>query len=182
VVTKSILLKLSPEVHEKIQAAAHLHRRSMQMLLQALIETWLLDGAADPLNDLRGTEDSSSKAVDDGARTAIAGMADHIQELQTITAELVSQIAELKRPTTPGDAWAEQVLDGIQDGHRLQSDQPGRQKPRSIQSAPFLSVDDRDKIAQSKLADAATADDRPSSFSEAEWQMIEAYRHRQAEQ
>ena len=47
--TKSILLKVTPEVHAGIQEAAGRHQRSMQSVLVALIERWLEAGGPDPL-------------------------------------------------------------------------------------------------------------------------------------
>jgi hypothetical protein len=72
---KSVLLKLSPEVHAAIQDAAKRHKRSMQSVLAALIDSWLAAGAPDPLN-LSGKTDTvaDKELVDLQARDKIRAL------------------------------------------------------------------------------------------------------------
>ena len=95
---KSVLLKLSPEVHAQVLAASSRHQRSMQKLLVALIESWLAQGAQDPVDfaagaskqaqesdnvDFVDTVDQQARQVVDLLSQRIMTMQDELQELQS---------------------------------------------------------------------------------------------------
>lgn len=44
-----VLLKLKPEIHIKLKKHAALHKRSMQKVMEALVEGWLDAEAPDPI-------------------------------------------------------------------------------------------------------------------------------------
>ena len=112
-VSKSILLKVSPEVHAGIQEAAGRHQRSMQVVLAALIESWLAAGGPDPLQFDIGqpaAAPSSGEAVDREARRAIKALVERVADLQ----EQVLALMTSKDQDGPG--WAERVVSGLLGG------------------------------------------------------------------
>lgn len=105
---KSILLKVSPEVHTGIQEAAGRHQRSMQSVLVALIEGWLQAGGPDPLQfDVEKPQPASSAAVDREARRAIEALVERVSDLQ----EQVLRLTDSRDPEPPG--WVERVVSNL---------------------------------------------------------------------
>lgn len=110
---KSILLKVSPEVHAGIQEAAGRHQRSMQVVLVALIERWLAVGGPDPLQFDIGkpaVQPSTGEAVDREARRAIQVLVERVGDLQ----DQVSALSASREPDGPG--WADRVVSGLVGG------------------------------------------------------------------
>jgi len=106
--SKSILLKVSPEVHTKIQEAAACHQRSMQSALVALIEGWLLAGGPDPLLfNVEKPQPASGAAIDREARRAIEALVERVSDLQ----EKVLSLTARRDPEPPG--WAEKVMSDL---------------------------------------------------------------------
>lgn len=106
--TKSILLKVTPEVHAAIVEAALRQQRSMQSVLVSLIERWLAAGGPDPLYfDLEKRQPASTEVVDRQARQAIEALVKRVYGLQ----EQVTNLAALRETDRQGfDEWSEQVL------------------------------------------------------------------------
>lgn len=106
--SKSILLKVSPEVHNGIQEAAGRHQRSMQSVLVALIEGWLQAGGPDPLQfNVEKPQPASGAAVDRQARRAIEALVERVSDLQ-------EQVLRLTASSDPeGQGWAERVLSDL---------------------------------------------------------------------
>lgn len=103
--TKSILLKVSPEVHTGIQEAAGRHQRSMQVVLVALIERWLAAGGPDPLQvEMEKPLAVASEAVDREARLAIEVMIEQLKEFK----EQVSGLSSNNDAESSG--WGKKVL------------------------------------------------------------------------
>ncbi len=105
---KSILLKVSPEVHAGIQEVAGRHQRSMQGVLVALIESWLQAGGPDPLQfDMQNPQAASGAAVDREARRAIEALVERVSDLQ-------EQVLGLTASRDPGrSGWAERVVSDL---------------------------------------------------------------------
>jgi hypothetical protein len=102
---KSLLLKVSPEVHTGIQVAAGRHRRSMQGVLVVLIERWLAAGGPDPLLfDVEKAQVDSTVLVDPEARQAIEALVERVAVLQ----EQVSNLVAGSEAKAPG--WAASML------------------------------------------------------------------------
>jgi hypothetical protein len=112
-VSKSILLKVSPEAHAGIQEAAGRHQRSMQVVLVALIERWLAAGGPDPLQFDMGqpaAAPSSGEVVDREARRAIKALVERVGDLQ----DQVLALEAREDQDWPG--WAERVVSTLQLG------------------------------------------------------------------
>ncbi len=102
---KSILLKVTPEVHAQIQEAAGRHGRSMQNVLVALIERWLDEGGPDPkVFDLGQPHSAPGEGVDREARRAIKRLVDIVYGLQA------SRHQQPSDRDSDGPGWAERVL------------------------------------------------------------------------
>jgi hypothetical protein len=130
---KSVLLKLSPEVHGQIVDAAKLHKRSMQSVLVSLIESWLAAGAPDPITFFdrqagKTADGSPQGAIDTGARTAIEEMTRKLRDIQ-------QHVLGIDAPAQPIDPWSERVLSELKDidyptvrqrdeGYRIRRRQP----------------------------------------------------------
>lgn len=119
---KSILLKVTPEVHAAIQEAAGRHQRSMQNVLVALIERWLAAGGPDPLQfDLVAPQAASGEVVDREARLAIEALVERVQLLQ-------EQVISSSRSQGAQDlGWARKVVGHLDAGRdaREASGTPG---------------------------------------------------------
>ena len=127
---KSVLLKLSPEVHAQVLAASSRHQRSMQKLLVALIEGWLAQGAQDPVDfaagaskqaqesdkvDFVDTVDQQARQVVDLLSQRMMTMQDALQELQawreTVDRRTGGSCGEWKRSSGDWDALVREAAD-----------------------------------------------------------------------
>ena len=102
---KGLLIKVSPETHAGLQAAAARHQRSMQNVLVALIERWLAAGAPDPLQfDMATPPLVPPDVVDREARRAIEALVERVHLLQ----EQVNRGLAGREAQRQG--WAERVV------------------------------------------------------------------------
>lgn len=108
---KSVLLKLPPEVHTRVKDAARAHKRSMQSVLVALVESWLAAGAPDPVAFPEGkpenrVEQAPQGAIDKGARTAIEALTRTLRDIQQIA-------LTTNKATEPEDQWSQKVISDL---------------------------------------------------------------------
>ena len=106
---KSVLLKLTPEVHAAVQEAAKAHKRSMQSVLCGVIENWLDAGAPDPLSGPITTDSPrAEETVDQGARTAIEALTRHMRDIHM-------QVLDIAKRPLSSDHWSHRVLSDLED-------------------------------------------------------------------
>ena len=56
--TKPVLLKLKIEVHKELMKNSKLQKRSMQQIVEKLVENWIADGSPDPYGICNSSSES----------------------------------------------------------------------------------------------------------------------------